>query len=184
MDKQIIKQANSLSINSQDDFKTAVTLLSNLNHYLDQVIEEKEKVTRPLNEALKVERARFKPLETELETAINAIRLAMSTYQTEQLRLAKIEADKLAKQLSSGKIDFDQAVIENQKIDRTPSKVETEAGSVAFRTSTRLVVTNIEAVPRKYLLIDEKRVLEALREGKRVSGCKLEEVQTVINRRN
>lgn len=179
-----IKQVTALVIKSSDDMKSAVSLLSQLNKYMDALVEEKEKVTRPLNEAIKAERARFKPREVELEEMIDKLRSEISRYQTEQIKLAKEAEERILKKLEKGKIDFEQAtaLVEVASCG-VADKIETEEGSIKFRVDKVLKIINAKKVPREYMVVDEKKALEALKEGKEVAGCVLEERRVVVNSR-
>lgn len=156
----------SVTIKTNDDMQSASIVLGRLSTYLKQVTEEKEKVTKPLNEALKAERARFKPLEDKIGLAIAHIRGEVVRFKSLQLT----EQSKVADKLRSGDVSsLDDAmaivnVVGDKKID-----------GMSFRTQKVLKVTNASKIPRKYLVVDEKRVLEDLKKGVKVAGCSLEE---------
>ena len=84
-------EVESLEIVDATSMQTGVVILSNMNKYMDSVKEQKEKLTKPINESLKNIRAMFKPLETTYETAIEALRGKMTKFQTESVAKAKIE---------------------------------------------------------------------------------------------
>lgn len=179
----IASEAEVLTIVTQEDMAGAVTLLSNLNRSLDKITEEKEKVTKPLNEALKAERGRWKPFETKLESAISTIRSKMSSYQTESARLAKIEEEKIAARIAPGKgnLSMETATKKIDEIERADKSVATDAGLVKFRTDKKLKITDALIIPREYLVVDEKAVFEALKKGTTIPGAEIEEVQTPVN---
>lgn len=179
----IASEAEVLTIVTQEDMAGAVTLLSNLNRSLDKITEEKEKVTKPLNEALKAERGRWKPFETKLESAISTIRSKMSSYQTESARLAKIEEEKIAARIAPGKgnLSMETATKKIDEIERADKSVATDAGLVKFRTDKKLKITDALIIPREYLVVDEKAVFEALKKGAAIPGAEIEEVQTPVN---
>ncbi len=179
----IASEAEVLIIATQEDMAGAVTLLSNLNRSLDKITEEKEKVTKPLNEALKAERGRWKPFETKLESAISTIRSKMSSYQTESARLAKIEEEKIAARIAPGKgnLSMETATKKIDEIERADKSVATDAGLVKFRTDKKLKITDALIIPREYLVVDEKAVFEALKKGTTIPGAEIEEVQTPVN---
>jgi hypothetical protein len=182
----IIAEASSLKIESPSALRTATETLSRLNRNLDRVIEEKEKITTPLNQALKAERARWKPLETKLQEAIDTIRSKMTLYATEQTRLQKEQEASVAGRIKPGKGNFslETGLQKLSEIEKAPESVETEAGTIKFRTDKRLKVLDESLIPRKYLVIDSKKLLEALKEGIEVPGATLEEVQIPINFRS
>lgn len=186
--KVIEKEANNIviaPIQTKKDMVAATELLSQANKYLKAVIEEKEKVTKPLNEALKAERARFKPLETKLEGMIAAIRANMSTYQTAEVARAREEAAKIAARIGEGKgkLKVETAVNKIENIETADESVSTDSGMVKFREDKVLKITDEEKIPRKFLLVDEKAVLAALKNGEKVPGAEIEIKLVPVNYR-
>ena len=181
----IVTEAQSLSIITQEDMQNATPLLSNLNKHLDLITKEKERVTKPLNEALKAERSRWKPLESSLEEAITLIRNKMSSFQTEALKAQKQAEDKIATRVEKGTLKIETAMdkLANLSLNTPSKKIETNEGSIRFRTDRILKITHPDKIPRKFLIPDEKAILTALKANLPVEGCTLEEVQTVINSR-
>jgi hypothetical protein len=170
----IVDQALELEIKVQEDMIPATELLSKLNKFNDRITEEKERITKPLNEALKVERSRWKPLETAYDGAINYLRDQMTTFQTRQVQLQKAKEAKIAESLASGKITLDKAVSKIEKVKVPEKEVATTAGLVQFRETQVLKIWDHTMIPREYMLPDEKAILTALKEGKKVEGCELE----------
>jgi hypothetical protein len=181
----ITKKAEAIIIDDSRSMKDAVELLSTLNKKNDEITEEKEKVTKPLNEALKAERGRWKPFETILDGAIATLRSKISTYQTEQSRIAEAEAEKIAARTKEGKGNFstETAIKKLQEIEKPEEAVSTDAGTVKFRTRPKLVIDDESLIPREYMIVVENMVIAALKAGTQVPGAHLEEVQTVVNYR-
>lgn len=179
----ITNQAFGLSIANSEEMVQATVLLSNLNRELDKITGEKEKVTKPLNEALKAERERWKPLESALENAISSIRSKMSSYQTESARKAKEEEEKIASRIGEGKghIKIETAIKKIDAIERADKQVATEAGLIKFRTDKVLKITDESLIPREYLIANEKSLLTALKKGVIIPGACIEEIQTPLN---
>lgn len=174
-----------VKIKNGDDFNNGVEILSRLNRMLDDVVAEKEKVTKPLNEALKAERERFKPYERKLEEAIKMIKDEMSGYQMRLLAEKKKAEEKAAKELASGKIDIGAAVDKLAVAGKglVEGRVETASGAVKFRTDRVVRIVDEAKIPREYMIADMKKIKEALMAGVAVRGTVLEEVQTVVNYR-
>lgn len=183
MTTQIITKAENLTIATQDDLVVATTVLSELNRAKDAIILEKEKVTRPLLDALNAERARWKPQETKLDSLIIKIRGAMTTFQTALIQVQKKEQDKIVAKLEDGKIKPETAIRKLEALDTVDKKVETISGSVSFKTVTRFEVTDLSAVPVEYVVLNEVKVREALKEGKNIPGVRKFEEQIPINQR-
>jgi hypothetical protein len=188
LEKKIVPFVNkyaTIVIKDMKDMQNAATVLSRLNQYNDKLEEERLKVTTPLNEALKAARALFKPLETKLETSIAFIRMAMSTYQTEANRLAKVEEEKIAVRVAPGKgnLSFDTASRKIEAIDRPEGKVSTDEGSVQFITRKKFEVVDIALLPKEYIVSNDVAIRKAMLEGKELPGVRYYEVQEPRNMR-
>lgn len=178
----IIKESETfITIWSNEDLEKATVLLSSLNTYLDGIIAEKEKVTKPMLLALKNERARFKPLEEKLESAISKIRNELSRYAT----AVEAEKIKISERIKEGKgnLSVEKGIERMEKI-AVPDKVATENGSLQFRPKNTLVIEDSTLIPNIYMLPNEKSILEALEKGIEVKGCKLVVVQIPYNSRS
>lgn len=183
----IIRQAEAVTIKSDDDMKGAVELLSNLNKYNDNVVEEREKITKPLNEALKAARSLFKPLETKLEGGIQAIRKAITAYQTEKTKLAEIEAKKIADRIGQGKgkLKVETAVSKMENIERPDQKVATDSGLVKFKAEKKFRVVDLvilaEKTGDKYILANETLIRAAMKAGTELPGVEYYTEQVPVN---
>jgi len=178
-----INKAKSLTISGPKDMEKSAEILSQLNRQLDALTEDKELLTKPINESLKQIRAKYKPLETLLDSAIRAIRSEQSRYQTEQIKLARKEEEKLAAKVSSGYIKPETAISKMEDIKTPEAKITTDSGSLKFREDKILKITNHLLIPREYLVINEKALLDALKTGQVIPGAELDIKLVPINNR-
>lgn len=179
----VVEQALDLIIRTPEEMIKGTEILSKLNQFNDKITAEKERITKPLNEALKIERGRWKPLVDAYGNAIAYIRDQMSEYQTKQVALQKEKGAKIAQKLTDGKIDLDKAVEQIEKIKMPEKEVATMAGLVQFRETQILEIVNENDIPDEYFMVDEKRLLADLKEGKIVTGAQLTTIQVPINYR-
>lgn len=181
----IIQKAQKLSVNTQEDVAEATEVLSRLNKSLDAIEAEKDKVLGPLKEAAKAEKARWKPLEDMFGDAVARIRGLLSTYQTEKMRLAKIEEAKVLARMKEGKGNFtaETAIRKLGEIEAPDKKVEVASGGLSFRESKVLKIVDAKLIPDEYWIVDESAVLTALKEGKVVPGAEIEIIQVPVNKR-
>lgn len=181
----IIAKAEELKVTDQKSMESATKMLSELNKQKDRITEEKEKVTKPLNEALRAERNRWKPIETVLETAIGFLRNSISNWQTAEIKRAREEEAKIAARTGEGKgkIKVETAVAKINEIERPNEKVVSDSGMVKFREDKVLKIWDETMIPREYLLINEAKILADLKAGKNVPGCELDIKLTPINYR-
>lgn len=167
-----VKKAEGLVISDAKGMKSATEILSQMNKYADQVKEKKESVTKPLNAALKAARALFAPLEDKLESGISEIRSAMSSYQTEQKRIAKEEEDKIAARVGEGKgkLKVETAVKKMSEIDKPEDSVSSDSGMVKFKTVKKFKVMDVTILPHEYILADEVKIRKAMLAGIELPG--------------
>ena len=177
----IIKETETdIVIKDNAGLERATLILSRLNTYLDGLITEKEKVTKPMLLALKNERARFKPLEEKLESAISKIRAELSRYATEIERRKQAIADRVKS--GSGNLSVEKGLEKMEKISIADETV-TDNGSLKFRDTPTLEIFDSTLIPRLYLVPAEKDIMTALKKGIEVLGCRIITVKTPINYR-
>jgi len=181
----LIEAASTYTISTQNDMTHATILLSELGTYYDNVVSAREKVTKPLNAALAAARDMFNPIEKPAKAAIDALRGRISDYQTAETRRVQEEEAKLAERVKEGRgnLTLETAVRKATEIDKPETLINTESGSLKFRTGQKLKITDEKLIPRKFLLIDEKSLFEALKEGQMIPGAEIEKIQIPINSR-
>lgn len=179
----IVKIALGLVVDSGEKMKVATETLSKLNKFVDKVTEEKEKVTKPLNQALKAERARWKPIEDMFKDGIESLRTKIGDYQTEQVQIKKEEEAKISARVGEGKgkLKFETAVRKMGEIDTPETRINTDEGMIKFRTIAELEIIDTTMIPDQYWIIDEKKIVEALKAGINVEGAILIEKQIPVN---
>lgn len=179
----VVDQALAITLKTAKDLPPAVELLSKLNQINDKIKAEKERITKPLLEALNVERSRWKPMELANTEAIETIRTKLSDYQTAEMAKQKAKEAKITEQLKEGEIDLDKAVEKMERVKTPDKEVATAQGLVQFRETQVLKIWDHTMIPREYLLPDDKAILAALKAGKKVEGCEIEIVMTPVNYR-
>lgn len=181
--KEIITRAESITTLDVTTMPEAVELLSSLNRIKDDITAQKELVTRPLLDALAEERAKWKSKEVRLESVITRIRTALSIYQTELVAKQRAEQEAIAKKLEDGKIKPETAIKRMQGVEDVQNTVESATGKITFKTVTTFAVTDWKSVPEEFLVLNETKVREYLKEGKFVTGLKYTDEQVPVNYR-
>lgn len=179
-------QALSLSIESAEDMGTATLILTEANRLLDAVTKEKERVTKPLNEALRNERSRWKPIEETLSGAVASLRSKMSAYQTAERARVRSEEERIAARVGEGrgKIRVETAVRKIGEVAVPEPKVEaSNGGSVKFRTVRKFEVIDVSLLPKECMLANETQIRKLMAAGIEVPGVRYYEEESVINSR-
>lgn len=161
-----------VQIKSQEDLTEATKLLSFLNRTLDDLTEQKEKLTKPINAALKEIRSRYKLPESILEQKIGEIRQEMTSYQTKQVALQQKKEEKITDQLASGKISIEKATQKVENLPTVSKKTETDEGLVQFKPVEKFEVISLKDLPIEYHVANETAVRKAMQEGNKLPGVK------------
>lgn len=176
-------EANALVINTPDDMLKAVEMLSNINKSADAIREEKEKITKPLNEVLKTERARWSPVENICSNVVLTIRSKMMEYQKRIDEQVKITQEKIMARVEKGTMKVETAVSKMEKLPDAKASVTTTAGMVQWVEQKKMVIFDTTLIPRPYLLPDEVAIRKDLLLGKEIPGAKIEIIKIPKNLR-
>jgi phosphoribosylaminoimidazole carboxylase (NCAIR synthetase) len=180
-----VAAAEKLAIKTPDDMAKATEMLSKLNKVSDALTAEKERVTKPLLEALKAERSRWKPAEVMYENAVAFIRRKMTEYQTAAKKKADAEALKIAERVGDGKgkLKIETAVRKIGEIDTPAKAVTTGAGMVKFKTVKKFEVLDKTIMPFEFLVPDEVAIRKAMLAGHEIKGVRYYEEEVPLNYR-
>lgn len=175
----------ALKIEGDADMTVAADLLSKANRYNDEITKDKEKLTKPLNAVLKLIRAKYKPIETELEKAIKHLRKEIGTYQTKRDAEAEAERARIAKRVGEGKgkLKLETAGRQMAAVDTPDTVVATDAGSISFRDDYEITIVSIKEIPEEFLSVDEAAIKRAIKAGREVAGVVATKVKVPVNRR-
>ncbi len=179
----VIEKARAIVVKDEKSMHIASEMLSELNKRADLIEEEKQKVLKPLNEARTAEINRWKPVLTTLTTATEWLRNSISNHQTAEVKRADEEAERIASRVGEGKgkLKVETAIRKTEEIEKPEASVNTDAGQVKFRKDPIVKIWDETMIPREYLDINEKKILEALKAGLPVAGCELDFKMTPIN---
>ncbi len=184
--KTISENVLAFAIKTPEDMKQATELLSQINKQSDAITKEKEKVTKPLNAALSAERKRWKPAEDIIKKAKDHLRSEMSKYQTALSKQAEEEKARIAGRVGEGKgkLKIETAAAKINEVAVPDAVVETESGSISFKTDYEVTVTDIHIIPEQYLEVNITAIKRAHKDGVVVPGVTISEIKVPVNRRN
>lgn len=165
-------QVTTLVIKNVDDLTQASVLREMLKKKQKSIDEEKAKMLKPILEAEKVERARWKPQEDIIKSALLQLDSSMSAYQTEA-RKRELEAEKkIAEQMDKGTIKPTTAIRKMGEIERSATKVTTSVGSTGFVTTPFCELEDIKLVPMEYHEVDMTKIRKLMLAGVKVKGIR------------
>ena len=153
-------------------------------------------LVRPLNDHVKFINERFKGWMAPLESADQAVRGKVLTYQREQSRIAaeaqaaeekriRAEQTRLAEEAEAANVPL--APAPPPMAETLPAPPPKTTRSALGTTTTRKVwqyeITDAEAIPREYLAVDEKKIAAVVRAGIRsIAGVHIFETEQLAVR--
>lgn len=169
-----ITQASSLVVTDAKTMATASELREKLKTFSKALTADKEKLTKPLNAALKEVRARYAPLEAQVDEAIDTLNSSMSKYQTEQKRITDAAAAKIAARVKegTGNLKPETAIAKIAELDTPAPLVVTDAGATGFITVKHFEVVDISLLGKEYLLPNDKAIRESMKQGVELPGVR------------
>lgn len=166
-----------VNIKDQTDYASAVDTLKEIKSRIKALEDERKAITRPLDASKKRVMDLFKPVVTSYQTAEKKIKSALVTYDTEQEKKRQEEARKLAELQA-------KAEAEGIECDLTISEPERPQG-ISYREDWKFEITDVNSLPRKYMVPDEKTLSEIARSTKglvEIPGVKFYSVKIPVSR--
>lgn len=177
---KVATAAEMVIIKTNEDMIRAVDILGKIKDAGKKITAEKEKITKPLSEALKNARALFAPLEAQWEEAEKTIKYKMVKYQTLSEAKAEKKIETIEKKIEEGKISFEQGIEKIAGIE-PGSTVETDSFSLTFREDRKMEIIDASLIPDEYWQIDEVKLRKDVLAGKEVPGAKIVIVKTPVS---
>lgn len=153
---------NITIITNDNDFLSAKELLTKLKGDRKKIEEQKEKVSRPLLDALAARRKEFAPALGKYDDAITKLSSLLSEYQTKKLE---------EKRLLEEKILSDKRTTDETKVAKLTNVEDVQ--TKGFRKQPYLNVVDINKIPDEYFVLNETKVFSDLKEGKVIPGAEI-----------
>lgn len=172
----------SLAIIDNDTLTHGANLRTNIKKLEKTITTEKEKMTRPLLDALEVERARWRPAEAKIKEALAIIDKKILAYNDAIEAERKRKEAQIAARVERGTMKAETAVAKLDQLVEAPTNIATENGSISYRVDKVVAITNKALIPQQFLIVDEVAVKRALLAGETVPGAELQERKTIVNK--
>lgn len=171
-----------MAITNNATLTQGAELRTNIKRIEKAVTAEKEKRTRPLLDALEVERARWRPAEAKIKEALAIIDKKILAYNDAIEAERKRKEAQIAARVERGTMKAVTAVAKLDKLVEAPTNITTENGSISYRVDKVVAITNKALIPQQFLIVDEVAVKRALLAGETVPGAELQERKTIVNK--
>lgn len=160
-----------LLIKSPEDKKIMAELLSSLKKKVVEAKAKESEIIDPMQLSVKRVKALFKPFYDSAALVESEGKKRLIEWEEEQeKRQAKLE-----EKYNEGKISV-------TKYLQSSDDLKSEKSAASTRSIDTLVVEDVEKIPRKYMVPDERLILADLKAGKKVAGCKLEKRKSITIR--
>jgi hypothetical protein len=170
------QQANSLSVNNQQEADEATVLLKQVKEAEKFMLSKKEEITRPLMASLAKVRDLFKPIEGNLADATKIIKSKILAWTIEEQDKKDKDAARVAARVEKG----------TMKAETAAAKIETiskDAPKSNLRIVKKIRIVDETAIPREYLVPNMTMITEAiLRQGAVIPGVETYEEKSIIAR--
>jgi Na+/phosphate symporter len=160
----------------------ATEVLSQMNKLLDALIEDREKITKPINQSLKEIRAKYKPVQDALELRIATLKQSITEYATATEKASQLAADRLSARVGVN-LSLETAASRIEALPTVDKKVETAEGSVQFVTVKKFEVVDISLLPVDCILPNEVVIRKKMLAGEEVKGVRYFEEKSIRNQR-
>ena len=175
----IVTKVEALRIQDSKSLEVSVEYLSKMNKFKDMVKQEKERITKPLQEAIAVERGRWKPVEDAITGAIEGLRSKMGAYQMEIGKEAERKMNEAAEQVANGEVEIGSEV----GLTEVSARVEAKSGTVTFMDVECFEVEDVGKLPVSFIVANEVAIRAAMKTGTKLAGVRYWMEKRPVNRR-
>ncbi len=165
VNKLVSKIETVVEITSDEGVSIATEYLVQVKNRLKEHEEERTSYTQPINESLRRINARFKEITEPLKAAETKLKSAILDYRA-KIEEKRLEAEKELQNTTGS----NELVVEST----LPDTVESKSGESRTVRRWTFNIEDFKKVPREYLTVDETKVDNAIKEGKReIKGLKI-----------
>lgn len=172
-------QAQSVTIESQEDYANAVDLVSKLKETGSQIKIKKESITKPLNEALRSARDLFSPIEEQFASAEAIVKLKLLAYKKRVDEEARAKEIAIAAKVEAGKMKLPTAEKKMEAIERVETTTRGKTGEVQVRKIKKVRIIDEAALPRKYMVPNYVMLRQDALKGIIIPGAEVYEEETI-----
>lgn len=151
---ELEKQAIKLPITSPEENAIVIEFKAKLNKLGKEIKAEKEKATKPINEALRKVREWWSPIEKRVEAWETEMGNALLAYKRKVEEEARKKEAQLAARVEKGTMKLETAERKIEEIPQIQKTTHTEAGQVQFRKVPMMRIIDENLIPDKYWVVD------------------------------
>lgn len=169
--KELALAASQFKVTTKESAGGAGDLTRQIKSAWEQIEEQRDSYVRPLFEAERGYNEQFKPLQAELKNAESLLKNLIKTWQNAEKRRADEERAAQAAEQRKAEAEAKEAGREPPAPPPPPPESKTVRGEYGSKATVKEKwvheVTDLAAVPLRYLQVDDAMVKAALAEGVR-----------------
>lgn len=188
---RMVAEAAALTVATDDDNNVAVIMAGTAKKLNRRIEDKRKEYVKAPNEFVKAVNGLAKSYQDRLTIVEYGLKKKISQYaqKVEIERRRQEETDRRAQGKLQAQVNAEAAalnieapVIAPAVVPELPRVTRTEAGTASQRKEWRFEVIDPEAVPREYLMIDERAIRQAVKAGvRKIPGVRVyEESITII----
>ena len=168
-----LKLSQEIVVTDQKTLSQGIDFLKKIKTTGKIIKAQKEKITKPLNQALKEARDMFRPIESNYLQAERIVKSKILEYNLKEEKKKAEKERKLAARVNRGTMKMETAV---KKIEKMPEiKKEGKVGKVSTRIIKKVVITDEKKLPRKYLIPNQSLIRQDALKGVKIDGVEIKE---------
>ena len=168
--KNAVAEVGKIVVKTDEDLQRAAVLLTNIKKLGKWVTGEKEKIVKPMREAMNAARGIFAPMEEQIESSEKKVKSAMIDYQTKREAEQKKKEDSIVKRVESGQIKEETGVRKMEALGEVKTNLQTETGAATFKKTKAVRVIDKDKVPDEYWVLDMVLIRSSALNASKISG--------------
>lgn len=164
--------STQIEITDATSAQAATAAGKKLKEFAKKLAEKKAEALAPLKEEQKKITEAFRPLETKIDEAVRRLTLALKAYSDAERR------NTIETQRALDKERADALLAGAAPATAVKSVVSLPPKTITTRRMKRLKILDAAKIPREFLVPDERKIFDALKAGKKVSGAVIEEYES------
>lgn len=166
----LIKQVENCVIKTKEAYDKAAKIIAQLKEYSKEAERQEKTLTEPAKSIIKSAQEIFEPFRTQVQELEGAVKIRMLEFQNIQEK----KSAQLLEDFESGKVKKLSTVVTKQN-----ELLNTSSENAQLRKVWTLTIVDQDSIPREYLVPDETLIRHHLKLGKKIKGCKWEQVNTI-----
>lgn len=179
---QVSKAENAalaLVVDNQESYEKGVDIGVKLKQVGKAVKQQKELITRPLNDALKAARDFFNPIESQFDSAELIVKNKLLAYKRKKDEEARIEEERLAARVEKGTMKIETAEKKIDAIERVENTTRGKTGESQIRKVKKVRIVDEALIPRNYLVPEMVLIRKDALAGVAIPGTEVYEEESM-----